>query len=59
MMKTSYEVELEGGARAEIRLRNDCPRECVEANARFWERAGKPAKVVLEYDGKRLFVRKA
>ena len=59
LMMTRYSVEIQDGARAEIRLLNECPKESVEIGQRFWERLGKPSKAILSLDGSVLKIEKA
>lgn len=56
LMTTGYEVELEGTGRAEIRLRNECPKDSLELSPGLFDRLGKPNRVVLKYDGSRLYI---
>ena len=58
LMMTSYSVTLGDGGYAELHLRNDCPKESVEVNPRFWERLGKPSKAVLTLEGEVLRIEK-
>jgi hypothetical protein len=59
LMMTQYWVDTGQGARIELCLRNECPKESVEIGPKFWERLGKPAKAVLGYDGSVLTIEKA
>ena len=59
LMTTRHSVEIGEGIKAELHLLNECPRESLELNTRFWERLGKPTKAVLVYDGKVLTIEKA
>jgi len=56
MMTTGYDVELEDGGPAHVRLLNDCPKGCVELCPALFERLGKPAHAVVKYDGSRLII---
>ncbi len=59
LMMTRYSVDLGEGLRAEVHLRNECPKESVEIGPKFWERLGKPAKAIVSYDGSFLKIEKA
>jgi hypothetical protein len=59
LMMTSYSVAIEDGAQAELLLRNDCRKECLEMGQKFWERLGRPERAVLSYDGSVLRIEKA
>jgi hypothetical protein len=54
LMMTRYSARTGEGASVELCLLNECPKESIEINARFWERLGKPSKVVLGYEDGRL-----
>ncbi len=54
LMTTRHSVELEGGATAELRLLNDCPKRTLVMGEAFWERLGRPSSAVLTIDGAKL-----
>jgi hypothetical protein len=59
LMMTRYSVDIGDGLRAELNLLNDCPKESIVLNPKFWEKLGKPAKAILSYDGVVLKIEKA
>lgn len=59
LMMTSYLMDTREGAKIELRLLNECPKESVEIGPRFWERLGKPSKAILSYDGTVLVIAQA
>jgi hypothetical protein len=50
LMTTRHAARTAEGSTLELHLLNECPKESVEISSKLWERLGKPAKVVLEYD---------
>jgi hypothetical protein len=50
LMTTQHSAVTAEGSSLELHLLNECPKESVEISSKLWERLGKPAKVVLEYD---------
>lgn len=56
MMTTGYDVELDGQGPAQIRLLNECPKDCLELCPSLFEKLGRPSMAVVKYDGTRLYI---
>lgn len=41
---------------AQVKLLNECQKETLELNMKFWKKIGEPVKAVLVYDGDRLLI---
>ncbi len=56
MMMTAYDVEIDGDGPGRVRLRNECPKECIELPPKLYEKFGKPRNAILKFDGTKLFI---
>jgi hypothetical protein len=54
LMTIRHSVDLDGGSPVEVRLLNECPAGRLEIGTRFWDRIGRPERVMLSLEGETL-----
>jgi hypothetical protein len=59
LMMTQHSARTGEGVDIELYLLNECPKESLEINPRFWERLGRPKKAIISYDGTLIKIEKA